>query len=106
MNTIELKPTARRIRRRPRTHLRRAALATAVTAVLASGAAWGQLEDLGGLNGGPFSVAYGVSADGSVVVGYADDGAAGNAGRAFRWTTEGGMVSLGVLNGGTYSYAR
>jgi probable HAF family extracellular repeat protein len=45
-----------------------------------------------------YSEAYGVSANGSVVVGAASD-------RAFRWTADGGMVSLGLLNGGIYSLA-
>jgi len=60
---------------------------------------------LGALNGGLFSYALGVSADGAVVVGDAADGAADNYGRAFRWTEGSGMVSLGVLNGGTLSAA-
>jgi|GEM_PF-1360617 len=38
--------------------------------------------------------AYGVNADGSVIVGWAAE--AGNP-RAFRWTDAGGMVSLGIL---------
>jgi probable HAF family extracellular repeat protein len=63
------------------------------------------LIDLGVLNGGSFSAAYGISADGSVVVGLATDGAAGDASRAFRWTQAGGMVNLGTLNGGNYSTA-
>jgi probable HAF family extracellular repeat protein len=46
-----------------------------------------------------------VNADGSVVVGGADDGAAQNQFRAFRWTQASGMVSLGTLNGGSYSEA-
>jgi probable HAF family extracellular repeat protein len=51
------------------------------------------MQDLGSLGGGG-SWAYGVSADGSVVV-----GAAGNAegqGRAFRWTASGGMEDLNI----------
>ncbi|WP_334157932.1 autotransporter domain-containing protein [Oryzomicrobium sp.] len=67
--------------------------------------AQGSLVDLGKLNGGTFSQASGVSANGSVVVGTADDGALGNARRAFLWTASGGMVSLGTLNGGTASQA-
>jgi probable HAF family extracellular repeat protein len=56
----------------------------------------GGMEDLGTL-GGPESAAYGVSADGLVVVGYAvnKDGYA----RAFRWTVAGGMRDLGTLGG-------
>jgi probable HAF family extracellular repeat protein len=52
------------------------------------------MQDLGTL-GGNESVAYGVSADGAVVVGQA---AAGQ-GRAFRWTASGGMQDLGTLGG-------
>ena len=61
--------------------------------------------DLGFLNGGLWSSASGISADGSVIVGVANDGAAGNQGRAFRWTSEKGMESLGTLNGGRGSWA-
>lgn len=59
----------------------------------------------GAFNGGGQSLAFRASNDGTVVVGYAADGAAGNANRAFRWTQAGGMVSLGVLNGGSVSAA-
>jgi probable HAF family extracellular repeat protein len=62
------------------------------------------LFDLGVFNGGQYSSAYGVNADGSVVVGYSEDGLV-NENRAFRWTQAAGMVSLGTLNGGRYSYA-
>lgn len=61
--------------------------------------------DLGSLNGGTYSDATGVSADGEMVVGVAPDGAADNVYRAFRWTQAGGKVSLGVLNGDTESWA-
>jgi probable HAF family extracellular repeat protein len=57
----------------------------------------GGMQDLGTL-GGSWSYAYGVSADGSVVVGWARN-AAGQ-GRAFRWTAAGGMQDLGTLGGG------
>jgi probable HAF family extracellular repeat protein len=57
------------------------------------------MQDLGTL-GGNESVAYGVSANGAVVVGQA---AAGQ-GRAFRWTASGGMQNLGTL-GGNWSAA-
>jgi probable HAF family extracellular repeat protein len=60
------------------------------------------MQDLGTL-GGDESVALGVSADGSVVVGWAHN-AAGQA-RAFRWTAAGGMQDLGTL-GGDWSTAR
>lgn len=63
------------------------------------------ISDLGALNGGGWSYAYGISADGGTVIGYAEDPGAGFAGRAFRWTQAGGMVSLGALNGGFNSYA-
>lgn len=63
--------------------------------------AWTQVESqqarliwLGTL-GGSDSVAYGVSADGSVVVGASVDG--GGRYRAFRWTAQTGMVDLGAL---------
>jgi probable HAF family extracellular repeat protein len=51
------------------------------------------MQDLGTLGGGE-SEAYGVSADGSVVVGWADN-AAGQL-RAFRWTAAGGMEDLNI----------
>jgi probable HAF family extracellular repeat protein len=59
------------------------------------------MQDLGTL-GGNSSWALGVSADGSVVVGYAQN-AAGHE-RAFRWTAAGGMQDLGTL-GGDQSWA-
>src|SRR5262249_12681379 len=48
------------------------------------------------------SRAYAVSADGSVVAGFSDspDGE-----QAFRWTSGGGMASLGTLPGGLTSHA-
>jgi probable HAF family extracellular repeat protein len=55
------------------------------------------MQDLGTL-GGSGSAATDVSADGSVVVGYAHN-AAGQL-RAFRWTAAGGMQDLGTLGGG------
>jgi probable HAF family extracellular repeat protein len=49
------------------------------------------MQDLGTL-GGCCSWAYGVSADGSVVVGWAENAA--TVWRAFRWTASGGMEDL------------
>jgi probable HAF family extracellular repeat protein len=54
------------------------------------------MQNLGTLGGG-WSEAWGVSADGSVVVGGAYN-AAGQL-RAFRWTASGGMQDLGTLGG-------
>jgi probable HAF family extracellular repeat protein len=54
------------------------------------------MQDLGTL-GGDWSEAYGVSRDGSVVVGWAGNDS-GDA-RAFRWTAAGGMQDLGTLGG-------
>jgi probable HAF family extracellular repeat protein len=60
------------------------------------------MTDLGTLLGGNYSFAYAVSANGAVVVGYADNNNRQN--RAIRWT--GGVMSdLGTL-GGTYSSAQ
>ena len=53
------------------------------------------MVDIGAL-GGNYSIAYGVSADGSVVVGYSNTGSATH---AFRWTSAGGMVDIGTLGG-------
>jgi probable HAF family extracellular repeat protein len=47
---------------------------------------------LGFLPGGNTSLANGVSADGSLVVGYAEDST--GAYQAFRWTNDGGMQSI------------
>ena len=58
--------------------------------------------DLGTL-GGTDSSAWGISSDGSVVVGESL-GSGGTPGHAFRWTS-GGMVDLGTLTGGTVSEA-
>ena len=58
-------------------------------------------QGLGDLPGGSFgSGALGVSADGSVVIGY---GNSASGYEAFRWTAGGGMVGLGDLPGGIFS---
>ncbi len=55
---------------------------------------------LGDLPGGSFSSkAYGVSADGLIVVGM---GTSASGTEAFRWTSGGGMVGLGDLSGGSF----
>jgi probable HAF family extracellular repeat protein len=59
------------------------------------------MQDLGTL-GGDQSWALGVSADGSVVVGWAENAAGQEC--AFRWTAAGGMQDLGTL-GGDQSWA-
>jgi probable HAF family extracellular repeat protein len=59
------------------------------------------MQDLGTL-GGRESVAYGVSADGSVVVGWAQN-AAGD-GHAFRWTAAGGMEDLNTTYASLLTY--
>ncbi len=62
-------------------------------------------QGLGDLPGGEFqSEAYGVSSDGSVVVGKSNNGLlSGSSGdEAFRWTAADGMVGLGDLPGGFF----
>jgi probable HAF family extracellular repeat protein len=60
----------------------------------------GGMVGLGDLPGGFVeSCANGVSADGSVVVGWSKSGAGAE---AFRWTQSGGMVGLGDLPGGEF----
>jgi probable HAF family extracellular repeat protein len=59
------------------------------------------MENLGTLAGGDDSAAYGVSSNGSVVVGNSDSSTGQ---RAFRWTG-GLMADLGTLPGGSFSYA-
>ncbi len=63
------------------------------------------ITDLGLLSGDTQSQAYGVSADGSVVVGISNDNASFLTAEAFRWTRATGMLGLGFLSGGTYSLA-
>ena len=57
---------------------------------------------LGLLPNGTHSSAAAVSADGTVVVGNANDSSGE---QAFRWTQSGGMIALGFLPGGTISKA-
>jgi probable HAF family extracellular repeat protein len=62
------------------------------------------VTSLGFLPGGTSSVAYGVSADGTVIAGYGSDYDPDVLGsgirQAFRWTATEGMVGLGWLQGG------
>jgi probable HAF family extracellular repeat protein len=63
--------------------------------VASTASAAASLTPLGGLNaGGIFSGAFGVSGDGSVVVG--DTNNSFLLGEAFRWSSAGGMVGLGM----------
>ena len=55
-------------------------------------------QNLGQFAGGNSGLAFGLSGDGSITVGYANDGSFTD--RAFRWTSAGGMQSLGTLPGG------
>jgi probable HAF family extracellular repeat protein len=64
------------------------------------------LKGLGDLPGGDYaSEAYGCSADGSVVVGRSEVGKNGYGWRAFLWTTDTGMVDLGVIGKRKWSEA-
>jgi probable HAF family extracellular repeat protein len=74
----------------------RALLGALVLAWMAT-AGWSQSLTWLGTLGGNQSGARGVSADGSVVVGWARN--AGGQLRAFRWTASGGMQDLGTLGG-------
>lgn len=58
----------------------------------------GAPTNLGVIGGDPGSGAFGVSSDGSVVVGWS--GVNGGITRAFRWTSGGGMVALPLIAGG------
>ena len=79
------------------------ALTSACVLSMMATVAWSQsITWLGVLPGGDYSEARGVSANGTVVVGFAVN-AAGRE-RAFRWTASGGMQDLDTL-GGYVSYA-
>jgi probable HAF family extracellular repeat protein len=78
-------------------HSRFNALLSACVLSLIATVAWSQSLTWLGTLGGNQSRAYGVSADGRVVVGWAEN-AAGHQ-RAFRWTASGGMQDLGTLGG-------
>jgi probable HAF family extracellular repeat protein/parallel beta-helix repeat protein len=72
--------------------------------VSTSFAATASFQGLGDLPGGDFSsIARGVSADGSVVVGQSSSLSSGPVYlEAFRWTLTGGMQGLGDLSGGSF----
>lgn len=61
------------------------------------------LGDLGGDLPFPVSETYGISADGSVIVGGARDGAGQD--QAFRWTAGSGMEGIGILPGEPFTAA-
>ena len=74
------------------------ALTSACVLSMMATVAWSQsLTWLGTLPYGRWSWAYGVSADGAVVVGVSNY--LGGYGSAFRWTASGGMQDLGTLPG-------
>ncbi len=76
------------------------ALGFTTLATLAPSAHAADILTGGFLTGGSyFSQAFGVSADGTVVVGVSDSA---NGLEAFRWTQAGGMVGLGDLAGGSF----
>ena len=84
-------------------------LSACVLSLIAT-AGWSQSLTWLGTLGGDWSAAYGVSADGSVVVGWAEN-AAGQR-RPFRWTASGGMEDLNrtyaslLTNGSELVWAR
>lgn len=58
------------------------------------------MESLGTLNGGTWSMATGISFDGSVITGLAENDAAAGKCVGFKWTAEKGIESLAPLNSG------
>ncbi len=76
--------------------------AQTITPSAPSGNLYGELSALDSF-GGALSSAIGVSADGSVVVGFSRN--ASNTNRAFRWTDSGGLQDLGTLSGMSSSIA-
>lgn len=81
-----------------------AALGLALSPAVSAQVTFTALGDLPGGSGSIVSEVLGLSADGTVAVGYSQS-AAGN--EAIRWTQGGGMVSLGDLSGGaTNAFAR
>src|SRR5579872_28216 len=77
---------------------------SAVPVVTATSLARADGPGIGILPGGTFSQAFGISADGLVVVGESSAASAPFV-QAFRWTRSGGLVGLGTLSGGTSSFA-
>lgn len=77
-------------------------LAAPVFLLVQARATGGTFQGLGTLPGGAWSAAYGLSPDGTVIVG----GTGGVCSReAFRWTAAEGMAGLGQLAAGEESYA-
>ena len=84
------------------------ALSTLCCGVLASSPSFAQsssFQGVGFLPGGTYSRMSGVSADGSIVIGYGSSAAAAGNDEAFRWTSTTGIAGLGLLPGATYSYS-
>jgi len=79
------------------------ALLSACVMSLIATTGWSQSLTWLGTLGGYRSEAYGVSADGAVVVGWSLNAAGWD--RAFRWTASRGMQDLGTLPGGSGSWA-
>jgi probable HAF family extracellular repeat protein len=76
----------------------RAAVAVATLTLISSPSNADDFSGLGFLPATSISTANGISADGTVVVGYSGL-------QAYRWTESGGMVGLGFLPGQTFSNA-